>query len=57
VLPESIRKRLNEASISLDIDEINVVISEIYTIAPEIAEVLKSFENSYEFEKITHLTE
>ncbi len=56
VLPENIRKRLNEAAMSLDVDEINVAISEIYTIAPEIAQVLKSFENSYQFEKIVLLT-
>jgi hemerythrin-like metal-binding protein len=57
IVPESIRRRLNEAAMSLDVDEINVVISEIYTIAPEIADVLKSFENSYQFEKIVLLTE
>lgn len=56
VLPENIRKRLNEAAMSLDVDEINVAISEIYTISPEIAQVLKSFENSYQFEKIVLLT-
>lgn len=57
VLPESILKRLNEAAMLLDLDEINSVISDIHTIAPEIAKVLKNFENNYEFEKIIFLTE
>jgi hemerythrin-like metal-binding protein len=56
-VPLSIRRRLNEAAMLLDVDEVNATISEICTISPEIADILKSFSDSYQFEKIVLLTE
>lgn len=54
--PLALRQKLNEAASNLDIEETEAVIAQLHNIAPEIADALQGLVNSYQFDRIIHLT-
>lgn len=55
-LPLALRAELHEATMTLDIEEIDTIIAKIHILAPEIANGLKALAKDYQFEQITLLT-
>ena len=57
LLPLNLRQQLREAALELDMDKIDVVITQIRTFDSEIADSLEALEKGYQFEQIIQLTE
>ncbi len=57
MLPVEMRLQLHEAALQLDVEEIEIVIAQIYIIAPEVAESLDELVKSFQFEQIIALVE
>lgn len=55
-LPLELRKKLHEAALLLDIDEVNSIIAEIQAFSPDIANGLMLLASSYQFDKIIPLS-
>ena len=56
-LPLTLRQRLREMALELDLEEIDKMITQIDRIAPQIAEGLGELAKTYQFEQIVQLTE
>jgi CheY-like chemotaxis protein len=56
-LPIEMRQQLREAALQLDVEEIDIMITQIYTVAPEVAESLRELVKSFQFEQILQITE
>ncbi|MDD5755468.1 MAG: response regulator, partial [Methylococcales bacterium] len=57
VLPSELRQCLQEATLSLDMEEIESVIEQTWVISPEIAEGLDELAKGFQFEQIIQLVE
>lgn len=56
-LPSALRQQLHEAALNLDTDETDIIIGQIRTLAPDVADGLQELAQQYQFEPIIHLTE
>ncbi len=55
-LPSDLRQQLYEAALQLDMEEIEMVITKIHSVEPDIADSLEALAKGYQFDQIIQLT-